>query len=153
MNLFSRIRVAVLVLLAASAAFAQGQGQAPPVDFSKLAPWTPKADVGDFVLGPPYADAPELARREDVPHGMVHRFTMNSTDSKMYPGIAKGKPGVTPYARKVSVYVPTQIEPGKPAPFLVSQDSMGQGELPTILDNMIADKRVPPMVAIMIDSG
>jgi len=30
---------------------------------------------------------------------------------------------------------------------------MGQGELPTILDNMIADKRVPVMVAVMLDSG
>ena len=30
---------------------------------------------------------------------------------------------------------------------------MGRGELPTILDNMIADRRLPAMVAIMIDSG
>ena len=30
---------------------------------------------------------------------------------------------------------------------------MGRGELPTILDNMIADKRVPVMVAVMINSG
>jgi enterochelin esterase-like enzyme len=144
-------RAAAFVLIAAATAAAQGQ--APPVDFTKFAPWTPKADIGDYVIGPPYADAPELTRRDDVPHGKVTHFTMNSTDSKMYPGIAKGKPGTTPYTRKVSVYVPTQIEAGQPAPFLVSQDSMGQGELPTILDNMIADKRVPAMAAIMIDSG
>jgi enterochelin esterase-like enzyme len=30
---------------------------------------------------------------------------------------------------------------------------MGRGEIPTILDNMIADHRLPSMVAIMIDSG
>src|SRR4051794_32207748 len=30
---------------------------------------------------------------------------------------------------------------------------MGAGILPTILDNMIADHRLPAMVAVMIDSG
>jgi len=79
---------------------------------------------------------------------------MKSTDSLVYPGIAKTAPGqVVPYERKVSVYVPSQYQAGKPAPFLITQDSMGQGMLPTILDNMIADKRLPVMVAIMINSG
>jgi enterochelin esterase-like enzyme len=127
--------------------------QSPPVDFTKFAPYTAKSDDGDFILNSPYADAPELKRRDDVPHGMVHRFDMKSTDSKIYTGIAKDKPGVVPYTRKVSVYVPAQYKEGEAAPFLVSQDSMGAGELPTILDNMIADKRVPVMVAVMLDSG
>jgi len=144
------VRTVLFTLSLAGIALAQ---EAPPVDFSKFAPWTAKADDGDYLVGPPYANAPELNKRDDIPHGMVHRFTMNSTDSKMYPGIAKGKPGVVPYTRKVSVYVPAQYQPGTPAPFLVSQDSMGQGELPTILDAMIADKRVPVMVAVLIDSG
>src|SRR5207244_3318839 len=43
--------------------------------------------------------------------------------------------------------------PGEPAPFFVTQDSLGQGIIPTILDNMIAVRRLPAMVAIMIDSG
>ena len=150
--LSGKTRIAVAILALSTGPLAIGQS-APPVDFSKFKPWTATAEEGDFVVGPPYANAPELNRRDDVPHGMVHRFTMNSTDSKMYPGIAKDKPGVVPYSRKVAVYVPAQYEAGKPAPFLVSQDSMGQGELPTILDNMIADKRLPVMVAIMIDSG
>jgi enterochelin esterase-like enzyme len=89
-----------------------------------------------------------------VPKGKVYHFTMDSTDSKIYPGIAKSAPGqVVPYHRGVTVYVPSQYVPGTPAPFLVSQDSMGRGEFPTILDNMIADHRLPVMVAIMIDSG
>ncbi len=154
MKVGSRIRTAVCTLAVSVAAMALAQDQAPPVDFTKFAPWTAKADEGDYVVGPPYANAPELAKRDGIPHGMVHPFSMNSTDSKMYPGIAKSKPGaVVPYTRKVSVYVPAQYEPGTPAPFLVSQDSLGQGELPTILDTMIADKRLPVMVAVMIDSG
>jgi iron(III)-enterobactin esterase len=116
--------------------------------------YTPKSDEGDFRIAPPYANAPELTVRDSVPKGTVYRFTMNSTESKLYPGIAKSAPGqVVPYTRRVTVYVPSQYKPGSAAPFFVSQDSMGQGIIPTILDNMIADKRLPAMVAIMIDSG
>jgi enterochelin esterase-like enzyme len=49
--------------------------------------------------------------------------------------------------------VPNQYVQGKPVPFFVSQDSMGRGEMPTILDNMIADHRLPAMVGVFIDSG
>src|SRR5207244_6762315 len=37
--------------------------------------------------------------------------------------------------------------------FMITQDSMAGNILPTILDNMIADRRVPSMAAIFIDSG
>src|SRR4051812_24430019 len=66
---------------------------------------------GEFTIGPDYANAPELAVKDDVPKGTVHEFTMNSEDSKIYPGIAKNKPGVVPYKRKVWVYVPKQYVP------------------------------------------
>ena len=109
---------------------------------------------GNYLLAPPYKNAPELAVRENVPKGKVYRFTMDSSDSRIYPGIAKSDPfHLVPYQRRVTLYVPNQYKPGVPTPFLVSQDSMGSGELPTILDNMIADHRLPVLVAIMIDSG
>lgn len=123
-------------------------------DPAKLPTWTPKSGDGDYRVAPPYSNAPELTVRADVPKGVVFKFVMNSTDSKLYPGIAKSAPGqVVPYTRRVSVYVPSQYVPGKAAPFMITQDSMGQGILPTILDNMIADHRLPAMIAIMIDSG
>ncbi len=116
--------------------------------------YTSGAPDGDYQIAPPYMNAPELTANPDVPKGTVQRFTMNSTDSKLYPGISKTAPGqVVPYRRGVTVYIPSQYVPGTPAPFLVSQDSMGRGELPTILDNMIAARRLPVMIAIMIDSG
>ena len=140
----------IATYLAGTSTFAQ----APPVDFTKFKPWTKKANMGDYIIGPPYADAPELKVRDEVPKGQVYRFTMQSTDSKIYPGIAKTAPGkVVPYQRRVTVYVPSQYVPGTPAPFFVSQDSLGSGNLPTILDNMIFDKRLPAMTGIMIDSG
>ncbi len=124
------------------------------MDLSKFIPYTSKADEGDYIVGAPYANAPELNRRDDVPHGRVFQFVMDSTDSKIYPGIIKTAPGkITPYQRRVRVYVPSQYVPGSAAPYLVAQDSLAWGEVPTILDNMIADHRVPMMAAIFIDSG
>ena len=128
--------------------------QAPPIDLSKFVPYTAQSDEGNFVVGPGYSNAPELTPRSNVPKGKLYQFYMDSTESKIYPGIVKTSPGkIVPYRRRVSVFVPAQYVPGQPAPFLVSQDSMGLGELPTILDNMIADKRLPVMAAVMLDSG
>lgn len=138
----------------AGSVWAVQQKAAPPYDFSKYQPYTAKVKDGNYLLDPPYVNAPELTPRDGVPKGRVFRFTMDSKDSKIYSGIAKNAPGqVVPYQRRVTVYVPSQNVPTKAAPFLVSQDSMGAGILPTILDNMIADRRLPPMVAIMLDSG
>lgn len=111
-------------------------------------------DQIEFTIGPDYANAPELTLRSDVPEGTVHEFMMKSEDSKLYPGIAKNQPGTVPYQRKVCVYVPRQYVAGKPAPFLVAQDGLGyRNTLPRVLDNLIHDKRVPVLIAILINSG
>ena len=79
---------------------------------------------------------------------------MNSEESKIYPGIAKRVEGTVPYKRRVAVYVPSQYLAGTPAPFIVVQDGLGYaGTLPKVLDNLIHEKRVPVMIAIMINSG
>jgi enterochelin esterase family protein len=89
-----------------------------------------------------------------VPQGTLHEFTMRSEDSQLYPGIAKNKPGVVPYERRVCVYVPQQYVPGTAAPFIVVQDGMGYVKrLPPVLDNMIHEHRLPVMIAVMINSG
>ena len=53
-------------------------GAVPPLD-----------DEGNFIIGPTHNPAPEMTVQEGVPHGTVHNFTMKSTDSKIYPGIAR----------------------------------------------------------------
>ena len=117
---------------------------------------TPDKD-GNFVIGPPYEPAPELTVKEGVPKGTIYEFTMDSKDSKIYPGIARNQPGaVVPYTRQVAVYVPAQYKPGTPAPFIVAQDGMSphyRGNLPPILDNLIHEKRIPPIVAVMVHNG
>ena len=89
----------------------------------------PDAD-GNFIVGPTHNPAPETVVQDGVPQGTVYNLTMNSTDSKIYPGIARdagtfGTPDpndpakliVTtshpaPYTRKVAVYVPKQYVAG-----------------------------------------
>lgn len=131
----------------------------------------PPADAdGNFIIGPTHAPAPEMVVRDDVPHGTVYTFTMSSADSRIYPGIARdagtfgtvdpadpAKLVVTtshpaPYTRRVAVYVPAQYVPGTAAPFIVGADGP-DAALFTALDNLIAQKRVPVMIAISIGNG
>ncbi len=58
--------------------------------------------------------------------------------------------------RKWWVYVPAQVaqNPGTPAAVMIVQDGEGaKWYLPTVLDNMIAKKEIPPTVAVMINPG
>jgi enterochelin esterase family protein len=131
----------------------------------------PPADVdGNFIIGPTHPPAPETIAQEGVPQGTVYKLTMSSADSKIYPGIARD-PGTfgtpdpndptnlivttshpAPYTRNVSVYVPKQYVPGTAAPFIVGADGPDP-LLFTTLDNLIAQKRVPVMIAISIGNG
>jgi iron(III)-enterobactin esterase len=125
---------------------------------------------GNFIIGPTHAPAPEMAVQDGVPQGTVYNFTMSSADSKIYPGIARD-PGTfgavdpadpaklvvttsrpAPYTRRVAVYVPKQYIPGTAAPFIVGADGPDL-LLFTALDNLIAQKRVPVMIAISIGNG
>lgn len=103
---------------------------------------------GDFKLGPPYVEAPEFTAAPETPAGEIKEFTMSSAESKIYPGV-KG-----PYQRKVAVYIPKQYVAGTEAPFIVAHDGMGyRGTLPRVLNTLIAQKKVPAMIAILVDSG
>jgi hypothetical protein len=84
---------------------------------------------GNFIIGPTHDAAPESTAQANVPQGAIYHFTMDSKDSKIYPGIARepntfGTPDpanpatliVTtshpaPYTRQVAVYVPKQYAP------------------------------------------
>jgi hypothetical protein len=131
----------------------------------------PPADAdGNFIIGPTHVPAPEMLVRDGVPRGTVHTFTMRSEDSRIFRGIARdsGTFGTVsptdpatlvvttshpaPYTRTVAVYVPAQYVPGTFAPFIVGADGPDQ-LLFTALDNLIAQKRVPPMIAISIGNG
>ena len=108
----------------------------------------------NFTIGPDYSDAPETQVKPGVVQGKIVEFTMDSKDSKIYKGISKTEKGIVPYQRKVAVYIPAQYRPGTEVPFIVAQDGLRyRGILPQVLDNLIAEKRLPVMVAVMINSG
>lgn len=117
-----------------------------------FAAWKPGAGDGNYFIGPDYAPAPEQTPKDGVPHGKVVKFTLNAADSKFYPNT--GLRGATA-TRDVTVYIPAQYVPGTAAPFIVSCDAYGarNNQLPNVLDNMIADKRLPAMCAVMIANG
>ena len=125
---------------------------------------------GNFILGPTHNPAPEMIVQEGVPQGKVSEFTMESTDSEIYPGIAReantfgtADPNdpvklivttshAAPYTRKMAVYVPKQYVPGTAAPFIIGADGPDKA-LFTALDNLIAQHRIPVMIAISIGNG
>ena len=125
---------------------------------------------GNFVLGPSHKPSPESTTQPGLPQGKVISFVMKSTDSKIYPGVARdprtfGTPDPTnpakliittshpaPYTQQVAVYVPSQYQPGTAAPFIVVADGIGLLQI-SVLDNLIAQHRIPAMIAIGITNG
>ncbi len=125
---------------------------------------------GNFIIGPTHEVAPDASSQEGIPRGSVIEFTMNSSDSKIYPGIARdagtfGTPDpadpaklvVTTshpaaYTRKVTVYVPKQYVAGSVAPFIVGADGPDLLLFST-LDTLIAQHKLPAMIAISIGNG
>ncbi|HEU4653031.1 MAG TPA: alpha/beta hydrolase-fold protein [Steroidobacteraceae bacterium] len=146
---------------------------APPFTVISGAGKNPPADQdGNFIIGPEYVTPPEANVAEGAPQGQVQQFTMDSKDSRFYPGIARDVFGTVdpknpktlivdthpqPYQRTITVYIPHQYQHGTSAPFIVIHDGPKLNEpdmtLPHILDNLIAQHRVPAMIAIMIQNG
>ena len=125
---------------------------------------------GNFIIGATHSAASELSAPEKALQGTVLEFTMKSSDSKIFPGIARdantcGAPDPTdpaklyvttsrpaPYTRKVAVYVPKQYAPDTPAPFIVGADGPDQ-LLFAALDALIAQRKIPVMIGISIGNG
>ena len=139
----------------------QKPGQNPPLDVD-----------GNFLIGPEYSSAPENKVIDGVPQGKIKQFTIDSKDTKLLnPGIARKVFGtVDPnnprtlivetheidYQRQITVYIPTQYKAGTEAPFMVIHDGpkgKPNYSVPRILNNLIHEKRVPAMIAIMVANG
>ncbi|ADW71413.1 esterase (plasmid) [Granulicella tundricola MP5ACTX9] len=125
---------------------------------------------GNYILGPTHPSAPEMTPAALVPRGSISTFTLTSSESALYPGIARdaGTFGTAdpsdparliittshpaPYTRRVTVYLPAQRVSGAVLPFIVGADGPDPA-LFTALDSLIADRRIPIMAAISISNG
>jgi enterochelin esterase family protein len=160
-----------------------GQTAAPQTSGPRPSTAPPLAPVrldvdGNFRIAPPYAPDPAFSEKPNVPKGRVFRFTMNSAESKIFPtapagggGGARAGGGATAeppqhqtFQRQVAVYIPAGYAPNTPAPFIVVQDGQtyindagnpvtDRAFMPPMLDNLIHEKRVPPIVAVLIAPG
>ena len=133
------------------------EGENPPLDA-----------FDNFAIGPKYVPAPEGKKVEGVAQGKVEQFAIDSKETKLFnPGIARKVFGkVDPKnpktlivethpidsSRKIGVYIPAGYKEGTEAPFMVTHDGPGLG-MKTILDNLIAQKRIPPIVVISVANG
>ncbi|MBI1371367.1 MAG: esterase family protein [Phycisphaera sp.] len=148
---------------------------APPFTVIDKPGVNPPADAdGNFVIGPNYVPAPERNAVAGVPQGKVEQFEINSKETKTFnPGIAREVFGtVDPnnpktlivethkidYTRTITVYIPAGYKEGTAAPFIVIHDGPRKiggwdKSFTNMLDNMIAQKRIPPIVAIWIANG
>jgi enterochelin esterase-like enzyme len=176
-------RLAGIVLIAALACSRVSMAQpvraydakgAPPFKVLKEGENPPLDAIGNFAIGPHYVPAPERKKMEGVPEGKVQQFVIDSKETKLFnPGIARNEFGkVDPknpktlivethpidYKRAITVYIPAQYREGTEAPFMVVHDGPGPSKNPNlgmriILDNLIAQKRVPPIIVIAIANG
>ena len=99
--------------------------------------------VGKLVAQPnteTYPVDPASEVQAGIPKGEILKFTF--TNSKIFPGTS----------REVSVYIPTQYRPDKPACVYVNQDGV-QWKAPTVFDNLIASKEMPVTIGIFITPG
>lgn len=97
------------------------------------------AQAVDYPLGP------DSQPREGVPKGTVTKHVL--PPGKYYPG--------TPH--NYAIYVPAQYDANRPTAFMVFLDgsgALGNGvRVPTVFDNLIHKKDLPPMIGIFVDPG
>ncbi len=87
-----------------------------------------------------YPSHPDSVVQPGVPQGelLVREFA----DSKIFPGTT----------REVTVYVPQQYDPARPACVHVNQDGV-QFNAPVVFDNLIARGELPVMIGVFIRPG
>jgi enterochelin esterase-like enzyme len=81
----------------------------------------------------------------------MQSFMLPSSESAIYPNnVANGQT----FNRQVQVYLPNGYVQGTESPFMIVQDGSSYlGRLRPVLDNMIADGRLPKMIGIFINPG
>lgn len=91
-----------------------------------------------------YEAHPDSLVKEGVPQGKVIGPFAHA--SAIYPGTQ----------RQYHLYVPAQYDAKVPACLMIVQDGIGRAnewKLPTVMDNLIADKSMPVTIGLFVDPG
>jgi gluconolactonase len=84
----------------------------------------------------------ESKPQPNVPKGQMIKDIYPAQDGSVFPGTE----------REYQIYLPANLDTTKPAPFMVFQDGVIYNA-PTVFDNLIAKKDLPPMIGIFIKPG
>jgi enterochelin esterase family protein len=98
-------------------------------------------NVNSSVRMPKWVETPLATRKRGIPSGTVKRYQV------------EGQRYIVGKARTVHLYRPATDDP---VPLLVVFDGSGylrQAKLTTIVDNLIAEKRIRPLALAMVDPG
>ncbi len=87
-----------------------------------------------------YVPGPDSKVQPGVPQGELIKFEFAA--SKIFPGTT----------RDVTVYVPKQFDPAKPACVYVNQDGV-QWNAPSVFDNLIARGELPIIIGVFVTPG
>ena len=114
--------------------------------YARFAPdeWNPKQFGGLSLIELPSAPPqPWAQRKPGVPEGRVVRESIGSD--------------ILGEDRKLGVYLPANFDPARgPYPYVLFFDGEWYGlevpdvSAPTVLDNLIAEKKVPPMIGVLV---
>jgi enterochelin esterase-like enzyme len=109
---------------------------------SLLVPFLLVACAGMALRADPdsYVPGPDSLPQAGVPKGELIKFEF--AESKVFPGTT----------RKVTVYVPRQYNPAKPACVYISQDGV-QWSAPVVFDNLIAKGDIPVLIGVFVTPG
>jgi enterochelin esterase family protein len=95
-------------------------------------------DLTSILVIPNATPLPYRTRRDGIPHGILHDETIASD--------------ILGNERPVWVYTPTGFSTDhEPYPFVVIFDGERYNHAPHVLDALIADGEIPPVVAILVD--
>ena len=126
--------------------FQKDRGPNPRWTKKQLDPNNPRArfDLSRVEL-PGAPPQPWIEVKADAPKGKITALTIASKELKE--------------TRKIGVYTPAGFDPKQRYPLVIAFDGEIYGmepsplvPLPTILDNLIAAKRIPPVVAVLVAS-
>jgi enterochelin esterase family protein len=107
---------------------------------------------GDFTISSPFTPAREGTVPSGVARGTLHPSVMlPSSASTVYPSnVANGQT----FNRQMQVYVPNGYVANTEAPFMIVQDGSGYvNRLRPVLDNLIAENRIPKLVVVFLNPG
>ena len=106
-------------------------------------------------MSPPYKPHPDVLQQAANPHGKVYGLKLPS-EGTLFDGLDKtlAQENQHSFVRDVRVYIPKQYVNGTAAAFMVVQDGADYvTDVQNTLDNLIASKKVPILLAVFVNDG